>query len=148
MSEYNIGGGAAAAGGPSGPRASIGLRFVALLIDGVILVVVQLVIRAIAGQAAAQILGAVIGIAYYAYFEGQPAGQTLGKRVMGIRVIDFNTGGSIDMGRAAIRSVVRLISGFVCAIGYIWALFNKENQTWHDLAAQTVVVPVSAYPVQ
>ena len=41
---------------------------------------------------------------------------------------------------------LREVSGFACAIGFIWALFNKEKQTWHDLAANTVVVPTSAYP--
>ena len=146
MSEYNTGG-AAAAGGASGPRAGIGSRFVAALIDGLIVGVVQIVLSLVIGRSVAQLLGVVLTIAYFAYFEGQPAGQTLGKRTMGIRVIDFNTGGSIDTSRAAIRGVVRIISGFACLIGYIWAFFNNEKQTWHDLAAQTVVVPVSAYPV-
>ena len=146
MSEYNITSGTQA-GMPSGPRANVGLRFVALLIDGAILVVIQLVLRVLVGQALSQLIGIVLGIAYYAYFEGQPAGQTPGKKVMNIRVIAFDTGGPIDSSRALIRSLVRLVSGFACAIGYIWALFNKENQTWHDLAARTVVVPTSAYPV-
>jgi uncharacterized RDD family membrane protein YckC len=146
MSEYNIGG-TAAAGGASGPRAGIGNRFVAALIDGLLVGVVQFVLSLIIGRSLSQLLGLVLAVAYFAYFEGQPAGQTLGKRVMGIRTIDFNTGGSIDTSRAAIRGVVRVVSGLACGLGFIWALFNKEKQTWHDMAAQTVVVPVSAYPV-
>lgn len=146
MSEYNITAGTPA-GGASGPRAGVGLRFVALLIDGAILVVVQLVLGMLVGEALSQLLGVALGIAYYAYFEGQPAGQTLGKKAMNIRVIDFETGGSIDSSRALVRSLVRLASGLVCFIGYIWAFFNKEKQTWHDLAARTVVVPTSSYPV-
>jgi uncharacterized RDD family membrane protein YckC len=138
---------AGATGGPSGPRASIGVRFVAALIDGVILLVGSLVLRIIVGPAGGFGLGAILTIAYFAYFEGQPAGQTIGKRTMGIRVIDFTNGGSLELSKAVVRSVVRYISGVACAIGFIWALFNKENQTWHDLAAQTVVVPTSDYPV-
>lgn len=147
MSQYNIGGGAPA-GMPSGPRAGVGARFVALIVDGIIVGVISAILGAVLGDALGQVVGLALGIGYYTYFESQPAGQTLGKRVMNIRVIDFNTGGSLDTSKALIRSVVRLVSGFACAIGYIWALFNKEKQTWHDLAAQTVVVPTSAYPVQ
>lgn len=146
MSEYNTGG-AAAAGGASGPRAGVGVRFVAALIDGVLIGVVQFILAALIGRSVAQLLTVVLSIAYFGYFEGQPAGQTIGKRVMGIRVIDFTTGGSLESSKALVRAVVRVVSGFACAIGFIWALFNKEKQTWHDLAAQTVVVPVSAYPV-
>ena len=32
-------------------------------------------------------------------------------------------------------------------IGYLWMLWDKEKQCWHDKAANDVVVPVSAYPV-
>ena len=147
MSNANPAGTGGAAGGPSGPRASIGVRFVAALIDGVILGVATFVISKILGAGAGYGVGALLTIAYFAYFESQPAGQTIGKRAMNIRVIDFNTGGSLEMSKAVVRSIVRYISGAACGIGFIWALFNKENQGWHDLAAQTVVVPTSSYPV-
>lgn len=135
-----------AAGGASGPRASIGVRFVAALIDGVIIGVVTFVLRGILGMGPGTALGVLIGIGYFAYFEGQPAGQTIGKKAMNIRVIDFATGGSLDSSKALVRSLVREVSGFACALGFIWALFNSEKQTWHDLAANTVVVPTSVYP--
>ena len=131
-----------AAGGASGPRASVGIRFVAALIDGIIIGIATAILRAILGMGAGTGLGLLLGIAYFAYFEGQPAGQTIGKKAMNIRVIDFATGGSLDSSKALVRQV----SGYACAIGFIWALFNKEKQTWHDLAANTVVVPTSAYP--
>ena len=140
---YNAGG----AEGPTGPRAAVGVRLVAFLVDLIILGVVQVILWMFLGKALAQLLGLVLDIAYFSYFESQPAGQTLGKQVMGIRVIDITTGGPIDMSRALVRSVVRIVSGAACVIGYVWAFFNKETQTWHDLAAQTVVVPVSDYPV-
>ena len=133
-------------GGPSGPRASIGLRFVASLIDGFILFVATLILRAALGFAPGAALGVLAGIAYFAYFEGQPAGQTIGKKAMSIRVIDFATGGSLDTSKALVRALVREVSGFACGLGFLWALFNDERQTWHDLAANTVVVPVAAYP--
>jgi uncharacterized RDD family membrane protein YckC len=40
------------------------------------------------------------------------------------------------------------LSGIVCLLGYLWMLWDKEKQTWHDKLATTVVVPTSAYPVE
>jgi uncharacterized RDD family membrane protein YckC len=138
-------------GGPSGvqsgPRASFGIRLVAAIIDGVLLGIVGLVIRVIFGAALGTALQLVLGLAYSVYLEGSPSGQTIGKRAMNIRVIDFNTGGPIGPTRALIRYLGKLVSGFVCLLGYLWMLWDSEKQTWHDKFAQSVVVPTSTYPV-
>ena len=141
--------GAAAGDGPSGPRASFGLRFVAALIDGILVAIVVQVISAILGLefAGMQALQIVAGLAYYGYLEGSPSGQTLGKRAVNIRVIDFSTGGAIGPGRAVLRFVCRYISAIPCLLGYFWMLWDKEKQTWHDKLSNSVVVPTSAYPV-
>jgi uncharacterized RDD family membrane protein YckC len=67
--------------------------------------------------------------------------------VLGIRVIDFSSGGPIGYGRAVLRAVVELFSGWILLLGYLWMLWDREKQTWHDKAANSVVVPVDAYPV-
>jgi len=41
-----------------------------------------------------------------------------------------------------VRTVVSLVGLFLLGLGYLWALRNKEAQTWHDFAAGTVVVQV------
>jgi uncharacterized RDD family membrane protein YckC len=133
--------------GPSGPRASFGLRLVALIIDVVITTIIDLILFGIIGRGAGQGLGTLLSLAYFTYFEGSPSGQTPGKRAMGIRVIDFQTGGPLGYGRALLRWVCRLLSGIPCALGYFWMLWDKERQTWHDKLAQSVVVPTSSYPV-
>jgi uncharacterized RDD family membrane protein YckC len=145
MSEFGAGGGTG--GVQSGPRASFGVRFVAALIDGVLLFVVGLIIRLLFGAAVGTGLQILLGLAYTVYLEGSPSGQTVGKKAMNIRVIDFNGGGPIGYGRAAIRYVGKLLSGFVCLLGYLWMLWDKEKQTWHDKIATTVVVPTADYPV-
>lgn len=38
------------------------------------------------------------------------------------------------------------MSAIVIFIGYLWMLWDKESQCWHDKFAGDVVVPVSAYP--
>jgi uncharacterized RDD family membrane protein YckC len=133
---------------PSGPRASFGRRFVAVLVDGIILGIPIGITVAIAQSVGIYVLVAVISLAYLVYFEGSPSGQTAGKRLLGIRVIDFSTGGPIGYGRAAIRAVARYISQIPCYLGYLWMLWDKEKQTWHDKLANDVVVPVSHYPVE
>ena len=133
--------------GPSGPRASFGRRLVAYLIDYVIFLVVYFIFFAIGDQALATIVALLFGLAYFTFFEGGASGQTLGKRALGIRVVDFSTGGPIGYGRGAVRYLGRIVSGIVCLLGYLWMLWDKEKQTWHDKIATTVVVPVEFYPV-
>jgi len=139
--------------GPSGPRASFFRRLGALLIDGILLTIAFLVLWGI-GYAISEALGTVFVIVsivgYFAYFivlEGGPTGQTIGKRALGIRVVDQNAGGQIGYGRGAIRLVARYLSYLVCYLGYLWMLWDKEKQTWHDKLSTSVVVPVEYYPV-
>jgi uncharacterized RDD family membrane protein YckC len=141
--------------GPTGPRAGFWVRFLAWVIDWIIVGGVGGVLF---GLGAAADSGALIGLgyvfwflgyaAYSIYFTGRPSGQTIGKRALGIRVIDFGTGGPIGYGRATIRWLGQIISGFFCYLGYLWMLWDREKQTWHDKMANDVVVPTEYYPVE
>jgi uncharacterized RDD family membrane protein YckC len=133
--------------GPSGRRASFGRRFIAYLIDVILIGVIGAILVAIFDTAVGYTLDILIGIAYFAYLEGGPKGQTLGKMALGIRVIDFSTGGPIGYGRGAVRYLARILSAIVIFLGYLWMLWDKEKQTWHDKIAKTVVVPVQSHPV-
>ena len=137
-----------AADGPSGPRASFGRRLVALLVDWIVLSVVSIVFYvALKDNAAAQGLEFLLALLYFGYFEGSGSGQTIGKRALGIRVVDFNSGGPIGFGRGLLRYLARILSTIVCLLGYFWMLWDKEKQCWHDKLVTTVVVPVQYYPV-
>jgi uncharacterized RDD family membrane protein YckC len=132
---------------PSGPRAGFWQRFGAALIDAVLLGVVGAILE-VALRSASGLISLAIGIAYYGYLEGSPSGQTIGKRAVGIRVVDFNTGGPIGFGRAVLRYFGRIVSAIACLLGYFWMLWDKERQCWHDKFASDVVVPTEAYPVE
>ena len=134
-------------GSGSGPRAGFWRRFGASLIDGILIGVVFFILVA-ALKAVGDAIGVLLSIAYYVYFEGGPRGQTLGKRALGIRVIDFDNGGPIGYGRAFVRYIGRIVSGLVIYIGYLWMLWDREKQCWHDKFANDVVVPEDAYPVR
>ena len=133
--------------GPSGPRASFGRRLVAAIIDGILLGIPGSILYAI-NHTLGYVVQLLLTIAYLTYFEGSSSGQTVGKKAMGIRVIDFRSGGPIGHGRAFIRWIGRYVSAIPCLLGYFWMLWDKEKQTWHDKFANDVVVPESAYPVQ
>ena len=132
--------------GPSGPRASFGRRVVAYLIDSILIGIVYGIAYAIS-EPLGWVASLVTGLIYFSYFDGSENGQTVGKMALGIRVIDFRTGGPIGFGRGFIRWLGRIVSTIPCFLGYFWALWDKEKQGWQDKIATTVVVPVSAYPL-
>jgi uncharacterized RDD family membrane protein YckC len=137
--------------GPSGPRAGFWIRFGALLLDGLILGIPFIILIVIAAAISSglavlvYVLYFVAYIAYPVYFEGGPTGQTPGKKICGIKVIDFNTGGSIGYSRAFVRFLMKIVSGIPIYLGYLWMLWDKEKQCWHDKVANDVVVPADAY---
>ena len=133
--------------GPSGPRANFGQRLVAYLADSILLAIVYGILLVIS-RPLAYAVGTLGSLVYFTYFEGSASGQTVGKKLLNIRVIDFTAGGPIGYGRAFVRWIGRILSGIVCLLGYLWMLWDKEKQTWHDKIATTVVVPTSAYPVE
>jgi uncharacterized RDD family membrane protein YckC len=136
-----------ATGGASGPRAGFWRRFAGLIIDAILVGIADAILRAILGYGAGVSLGVVVSIVYFTVLIGNSRGQTVGQMALGIRVIDFNTGGPIGYGRAFIRWLVAIVSGAVILLGYLWMLWDKEKQCWHDKAANDVVVPVQYYPV-
>jgi uncharacterized RDD family membrane protein YckC len=123
----------------SDARAGFWNRFAAALIDGVLLGIVSTVLQIAVGSAGT-VVGVAVGLAYYTYLEGE-SGQTIGKRAVGIRVVDIAGGGAIGFSRAFIRYVGRYISAIVILLGYLWMLWDPQKQTWHDKLANSVVVP-------
>lgn len=64
---------------------------------------------------------------------------TLGKKILGIKVIHKN-GGFLTPFGALLRVVGYFISSFTINLGYIMALFTKDRRTLHDYIASSVVV--------
>ncbi|MCW2965169.1 MAG: domain containing protein [Actinomycetia bacterium] len=122
-------------------RAGFWRRFAAAFIDGILLGIVSFILQSILGNTGSG-LTLLIGIAYYTYFHGS-TGQTPGDAALSIRVVDKDGGGSIGYGRAFVRWLVSIVSGLVFLLGYLWMLWDGEKQTWHDKAANDVVVPTS-----
>jgi uncharacterized RDD family membrane protein YckC len=68
-------------------------------------------------------------------------GQTPGRKAVGIKVVDKNTGQPIGGGKALGRYAFAIfISGQVCWLGYLWMLWDADKQTWHDKVVNSIVV--------
>ena len=65
-------------------------------------------------------------------------GKTLGKMALGLRVAHPD-GGKMSLGTAAARAAMALVSGLAIGIGYLWAVWDPEKRTWHDMVADTQV---------
>ena len=65
---------------------------------------------------------------------------TPGKMAMGIEVVKLNSEKSLGFGNAIGRYLGYYLSAVVLFLGFIWVVFDKRNQAWHDKLAGTVVV--------
>jgi uncharacterized RDD family membrane protein YckC len=119
--------------------AAFGERFLAWLIDVVIISIASAVVRMVLGAIVGSLIGLALGIAYEIYFLSSPKQATIGKQAMGIIVTDLN-GGRIDPGKAALRWVGKIISCIILFIGYIMAAFTERKQALHDMIAGTLVL--------
>ncbi len=66
-------------------------------------------------------------------------GATLGKRLVGIRVVGPD-GKRPGLGRATIRAVLGTMSLLLLGLGVLLALFTRSGRALHDLLARTWVV--------
>jgi uncharacterized RDD family membrane protein YckC len=131
--------------------AGLGTRFLAALADlGCMFVLLTVGLMAAGvldaarpglgmGLAAFWVFGLIFG--YFLLFEWLWLGQTPGKRLLNIRVLQWQ-GTRITFAQAAIRNLVRLIDvlpgGY--GVGFLTAICNREQRRLGDLAAGTLVV--------
>ena len=121
------------------------LRFVAYLIDAILVSIVSFLIYGTIGggflepNIFARLLAAVISIGYFVYLESSDKQATIGKQAMGIIVTDME-GNRISVGQAFGRYFAKIISAIILLIGFIMAGFTDKKQALHDMIAGTLVV--------
>jgi len=159
-----------APGAPARAYAGFWLRFVAYLIDAIVLGIFAVPI--LIGAAMLMGLGAtlmdiphhrdpfdnglppaiagfialcgLIGIVgtwlYYALLESSEWQATLGKKIIGLEVTDM-AGARVTFGRATGRHFGKLITSLIpLGIGYILAGFTEKRQALHDMLASCLVL--------
>jgi uncharacterized RDD family membrane protein YckC len=85
-------------------------------------------------------LGLFLGLAaLYNIYLGGLVGQTIGKRVLRLRVISVRgtTPGPI---RGIVRYVALLLAALPAGLGWLWCLFDRERRGAHDHLAGTYVI--------
>lgn len=75
---------------------------------------------------------------YFVILNGY-GGKTIGKMVMGIRIIS-EEGSSIGFWQSFVRWIGYYISGSLFFLGFVWSIFDRNSQSWHDKIAGTYVV--------
>jgi uncharacterized RDD family membrane protein YckC len=124
-----------------------GPRLVAYLIDGIILSVLTsgtgYSFNAGSGPSMPFSFGSglVINGLYFVLLWTYWNGQTVGKRLMNLKVVKED-GSPIDLQTAILRYVGYIISGCVIGLGFLWVIWDSKKQGWHDKIAKTFVVKV------
>ena len=105
---------------------------------------------------AANVIGIVVGFAVYAAYtgalmtrDGARNGQTVGKQVLGIRVIRVD-GEPVALRTVAVRhwlmkyfvfGYLAILTLYIATLlNYLWPLWDSEKRAFHDMAAKTRVV--------
>ncbi len=73
------------------------------------------------------------------YRQGR-SGQSIGKRMLGVRLVAAGTGQPIGFGRAVGRQVAHLLDLLPLWLGYFWPLWDEQRQTFADKVCDTLVV--------
>ena len=129
------------------------LRFLALMLDGFIVIIgnfiigfvftLLLTISVLFPEGYSELVLNMISVGgvwvYYSLMESSSWGATIGKRIVGIRVVD-QSGNRITFARASGRHFAKYISIFTLGIGYLMAGFTKQKQSLHDQVAGCLVV--------
>ncbi len=135
--------------------ASVLTRFGAVFLDGIILLVVNMLVGLVAGLTFVQAAGAQpsdrIGVQIILFFINMTIavgyetlmigkyGATLGKMAAKVRVVTAE-GGKVSYARALGRYFSKFLSAMICAIGYIMAAFDEEKRALHDRICNTRVI--------
>ena len=85
---------------------------------------------------ALMLVAALLGALYTLFADGLEGGQSIGKRLVGIRVISLETGAPCTFGQSFVRNFLLMILG---PIDWIFIL-GERHQRLGDKAAGTIVV--------
>ena len=122
------------------------IRFVAVFIDGILLVIFQLLLGYVMygglsfsnRNLSHTIISNLISLVYIVAMMGSSHQATLGKMAVGIKVGNSD-GSRISYGQAIGRYIATLLSTIVLLIGYLMVVWDKQKQSLHDKLANTYV---------
>jgi uncharacterized RDD family membrane protein YckC len=119
------------------PRVGFWARFFATLLDLLLVGGLLGVLRPIYRHAGP----GVFMLAWLGYHIGLWAwkGTTIGGLVLGLKIIRQD-GRPVDLAVAVVRALGAFLSFMALCLGFFWAGWNRERQSWHDKIAGTLIV--------
>lgn len=133
--------------------ASFGLRAFAFIVDMLVIGAINKILinvlgidldYEIYGIEMAEILRWIVTILYFVIISLVTKGQTLGKMIVGIRVVSL-TSDKLDLGQILIREIAgRLIQNTIMIL-YLLPIFTPKNQSLIDFFVDTAVVKDDAF---
>ncbi|MBM6401486.1 RDD family protein [Phycicoccus sonneratiae] len=91
------------------------------------------------------VLGFLVGLGVQLWnrvFRMGRTGQSVGKKAMGLRLLDARTGQPIGAGMCFLRELVSGLVNQVIYLSYLWMLWDDDKQTIADKAVHSTVVKV------
>jgi uncharacterized RDD family membrane protein YckC len=125
----------------------LGARVIDVFVLGIPVSLISLLIFGDTSGPGASTFQFVVGIAYEIGFIAL-RGATVGKQLLGIKVVREDGGGLLSFGAAALRWLIPTLGILACLIGvvvvYLSPFFDstKRFQGWHDKVAKDLVVQV------
>jgi len=89
-------------------------------------------------QAVVRIFYFIVWIIYCPFIESR-GGATLGKKIIGLKVLNGN-GEPVGFFRSLGRNLAKIISSLILMIGFMMAGFTKKKQGLHDFIAGCIVI--------
>jgi uncharacterized RDD family membrane protein YckC len=85
------------------------------------------------------VMGFVFWIYNYCLRQGR-TGYTLGKTVVGIKLVSEKSHQPIGTALSFVRQIAHFVDGLVCNLGYLWPIWDVKKQTFADKIMGTVVI--------
>ena len=114
------------------PRAGVGIRMGALLLD---LILIGIITHQLPDFGDVHL----IALAAYGAVMWKLKGSTIGGIICGLQVARVD-GRPVDWPTAIVRALGCFLSLAVVGLGFIWIAIDHDHQAWHDKIAGTVVV--------
>ncbi len=77
---------------------------------------------------------------YNRWYQAGTTGQSLGKKVLNLRLVSEQTGEPIGPLMAFVRDICHIVDAIICYIGFLFPLWDSKRQTLADKIVKTVVV--------
>ena len=124
------------------PLASIFERAIAFVIDFMLWITVSSTVYKVINTSHTRIYVLFSVLAFVLYVSAFSTGnlKTLGKFLLGIKIIDRKTKQNLTFGRACLRALGYFLSFFTCFLGFAFALLSKKRLALEDLLAGSEVV--------